>query len=145
MRGSRIFSLRSLAVLALPLLLAAAGYAMAAANTIPPTRAGDGQGSLTSYTLDTATAPNTTTSLHVSLETNGDPTKILKVRFTIVVGGGVAVPQTVRAAFLTSGGAQIGSWYSTCTNLSGTTWECATSGTPARVQTGIRLRVVAAQ
>jgi hypothetical protein len=145
MRASRIFSLRSLGVLAFSLFLAAAGYAMAAANTIPQTRAGDGQGSITSYTLDTATPPNTTTSLHVSLETNGDPTKILKVRFTLIVSGGAAVPQTVRAAFLTSGGSLIGSWYSTCTNLSGTTWECTTSGAPAYVQTGIQLRVVAAQ
>jgi hypothetical protein len=145
MRISRIFSLKSLAVLAFPLLLAAVGYSMAAANTVSQTRGGDGGGSVTTYTLDTTTAPNTTTSLHTSLETNGDPTKILKVRFTINVGGGAAAPQTVSAAFLTSGGTLIGSWYSACTNLSGTTWVCTPSGAPAQVQNGIRLRVVAAQ
>jgi hypothetical protein len=145
MRAARIFSLKSLAVLVFPFLLAAVGYAAAAANTVPQTRGGDGGGSVTNYTLDTATPPNTTTSLHVSLETNGDPTKILKVRFTVTVGGGAAAPQSVRAAFLTGGGSQIGSWYSTCTNLSGTTWECTPSGAPAYVQNGIQLRVVAAQ
>ena len=145
MRISRIFSLKSLAVLAFPLFLAAVGYTLAAANTVPQTRGGDGGGSVTTYTLDTTTPPNATTSLHTSLETNGDPTKILKVRFTIAVSGGAAAPQTVSAAFLTSGGSQIGSWYSTCTNLSGTTWECTPSGAPAHVQNGIQLRVVAAQ
>jgi hypothetical protein len=145
MRAAHLFNLRSLALLSVVVFLAAAGYAAAAANALPPTRAGDGQGAITSYTLDTTTAPNSTTSLHISLETNGDPTKILKVRFTITANGGAAPPQTVKAAFLTSAGAMIGGWYSSCVNLGGATWECAPSGAAAWVQSGIRLRVVAAQ
>ena len=140
-----LFNLRSLVALAGALIFAAVGYGMAASNTLPSSRAGDGTGAISSYTLDTTTAPNMTTSLHVSLETDGDPTKILKVRFTIGVGAGVAAPQTVSAQFRSSAGSPIGSWYSACTNITGTTWECTTSGTPAQLQNGIQLRVVAAQ
>jgi hypothetical protein len=145
MRRSRQFSLRTLAALLGALIFAAVGYAMAASNILPGSRAGDGAGAISSYTLDTTTGPNTTTSLHISLETNGDPRKILKVRFTIGVVAGTAAPQTVSAQFRTSTGTPIGSWYSSCTNITGTTWECTTSGTAAQVQNGIQLRVVAAQ
>jgi hypothetical protein len=145
MRPSHLFSLRFLALLVGALIFAAVSYGFAAGNTLPGSAAGDGTGAITNYTLDTTTPPNTTTSLHISLETNGDPTKILKVRFTINVSGGASAPQTVTAVFLTSGGGQIGSWYSTCTNISGLTWECTPGGTPAHVQTGIQLRVIAAQ
>jgi hypothetical protein len=144
MWSARIFSLRMLVMLVGALIFAAAGYGFAASNAVPTSRAGDGAGAIASYTLDTTTAPNTTTSLHVSLETNGDPTKILTVRFTINATAGAA-PQKVSAQFLTSAGAPIGSWYSACTNVVGTTWECSTSGTPAYVEDGIQLRVVAAQ
>ena len=145
MRQLRLLSLRSLVALAGALIFAAIGYGMAASNTLPSGAAGDGAGAITSYSLDTTTAPNTTTSLHVSLETNGDPRKILKVRFTIGVGAGAAAPQTVSAQFRSSAGSPLGSWYSACANITGTTWECTTSGTPAQVQNGIQLRVVAAQ
>jgi hypothetical protein len=145
MRQLRSFGLRSLVALAGVLIFAAVGYGMAASNTLPGSVAGDGAGAITSFTLDSTTAPNTTTSLHVSLETNGDPRKILKVRFTIGVSGGIAAPQTVSAQFRSSTGTPIGSWYSTCTNITGATWECTTSGTSAQVQDGIQLRVVAAQ
>ena len=145
MRPSHLFRPRFLALLAGALIFAAVSYGFAASNTLPGSRAGDGTGVITNYTLDTTTPPNSTTSLHVSLETNGDPTKILKVRFTINVSGGASTPQTVKAVFLTGGGTQIGSWYSTCTNISGLTWECIPGGTPAHVQAGIQLRVIAAQ
>jgi hypothetical protein len=142
---ARVIQLRWLITLAGALIFATVGYGMAASNTLPSGPAGDGAGGISSYTLDTTTAPNTTTSLHVGLETNGDPTKIVKVRFTINLGASIAAPRTVSAQFVSSGGSPIGSWYSACTNTTGTTWECTTSGTLARVQTGIRLRVVAAQ
>src|SRR5688572_30809232 len=103
MRQFRRFSLKALAALLGALIFAAVGYGMAASNTLPSTHAGDGAGAITSYTLDSTTPPNTTTSLHISLETNGDPRKILKVRFTIGVAG-TAAPQTVRAQFLSSTG-----------------------------------------
>ena len=145
MRQFRRLSLKALASLLGALIFAAVGYGMAASNTLTSSRAGDGAGVIASYTLDSTTAPNTTTSLHVSLETNGDPKKILKVRFTIGVVGGAASPQTVSAQFLSSAGTPIGSWYSSCSNIGGNTWECTTSGTAAQIQHGIQLRVVAAQ
>jgi hypothetical protein len=130
---------------ALLLIGSGVAYAFAASTTIGSSGAGDGARSIVNDTLDTTTPPNSTTSLHVGLETNGDPTKILKVRFTINVSAGAAAPQTVSAQFLTAGGSPIGSWYSVCTNISGTTWECTPSAAPAYVQNGIQLRVVAAQ
>jgi hypothetical protein len=145
MRRYRLLSLKALAALLGGLIFAAVGYSMAASNTLSNSLAGDGAGAIASYTLDSTTAPNTTTSLHVSLETNGDPRKILKARFTIGVVGGAAAPQTVRAQFLSSAGTPIGSWYGSCANIGGNTWECTTSGMAAQVQNGIQLRVVAAQ
>ena len=145
MRWLWSFSFRSLAALSGLVIFATLGYGLAASNTLPSGRAGDGAGAIASYTLDTTTPPNTSTSLHVSLETNGDPTKILKVRFSINTSPGTAAPQTVSAVFLSSGGSQIGGWYNICTNTTGTTWECAPGGTAAYMQNGIRLRVVAAQ
>lgn len=145
MRRWRLFSFRTIVVFAGALLCAAAGYGFAAGNTLSASRAGDGAQPITSYVLDTTTAPNTTTSLHVSLQTNGDPTRIVKVRFTIVVPGGAAPPQSVRTQFLTAANAPIGGWYSACGNIGGNTWECLPGGTPANVQIGIKLRVVAAQ
>jgi hypothetical protein len=142
----RIFRAKTLALLAFGLIFAAVGYAAASANTIAQTRAGDGQGSLISYMLDTTTSPNAPTGLHVTLDGNGDPANILKVRFTLLNSGGATLPQTVRAAFLASNGTtMLGSWYSNCADQGGGTWECQPSGTLARVQTGMRLRVVAIQ
>jgi hypothetical protein len=142
---SRFLRPRLIITFILILLGSAVAYAFAATNTVSSSGAGDGATAIASDTLDTTTAPNTTTSLHVSLETNGDPTKIVKVRFTVIPAAGAAAPGKVSALFLTSAGNPIGSWYNVCANLSGTTWECTPGGAPAYVQSGIKLRVVAAQ
>ena len=62
MRPPRLFNLRSFVAMAGVLIFAAVGYAMAASNMLPSSRAGAGASAITSYTLDTTTAPNTTTS-----------------------------------------------------------------------------------
>lgn len=134
----RILFGRTFALLAAALILAAVSYALAGANTVATSRAGSGQGAITSYTVDSG-------SVQVSLDADNDPTTILKVRFAIAPGGGASAPKTVKAGFLSSGGAALGSWYGACTNISGTTWECLPSGTMAHAQLGIQLRVVAAQ
>jgi hypothetical protein len=127
-----------IALLAFGLVFAAIGYAAASANTVAISKVGDGQGALASYTLNP-------TSIQVTLDKDNDPALILRVRFTITSGGGVPAPQTVKAGFLSSGGALLGNWYSACTNISGTTWECLPGGANARVENGIRLRVIAVQ
>ena len=134
----QIFRAKTAALLAFGLIFAAIGYAAASANTVPISNVGDGRGAVTSYTLDA-------TSVQVTLDQENDPTLILKVRFTIAPGGSLPPPKTVRAGFLSSGGALLGSWYGGCTNISGTAWECLPSGTNARVVNGIQLRVIAAQ
>jgi hypothetical protein len=127
---------RTVALLAFGLIFAAIGYAAASANTVATSKAGDGGGAVTSYVLDP-------TSIQVTLDTDNDPAVILKVRFTIASSGGVPAPQTVKAGFLSSGGALLGNWYGTCTIISGTTWECLPGGANARAENGIRLRVIA--
>ena len=134
----RILFGRTFTLLAVVLILATASYALAGANAVALSGAGSGQGAITSYTVDPG-------SIQVSLDTDNDPTTILKVRFTIAPVAGGSAPKTVRASFVTSGGAAIGGWYGACTNLSGTIWECLPSGTVAHAQVGIQLRVVAAQ
>jgi hypothetical protein len=134
----RIFRARTAALLAFGLIFAAIGYAAASANAVATSSAGDGRGAITSYTLDT-------TSIQVTLDKDNDPTLILKVRFAITPAGSLPAPKTVKAGFLGGGGALLGGWYGACTNIGGTTWECLPSGTAARVETGIQLRVIAAQ
>jgi hypothetical protein len=133
----QIFRAKTVALLAFGLVFAAIGYAAASANSVPTSNAGDGRGAVTSYTLDA-------TSVQVTLDKDNDPTLILKVRFTIAAGG-LPAPKTVRAGFLGSSGAPLGNWYSACTNVSGTTWECLPGGASARVVNGMQLRVIAAQ
>ena len=138
MRLLHMFRAKTFVLLACGLVFAAIGYAAASANTVAKTNAGDGQGPIVSYTLDS-------TSIQITPDKDNDPASILKVRFTLTASAGVQLPKTVKASFLASGGAMLGSWYGPCVNLSGTTWECSPSGATARVQAGIRLRVIAAQ
>jgi hypothetical protein len=133
-----IFRAKTVMLLAFGLIFAAIGYAAASANTVPTSNAGYGRGAVTSYTLEA-------TSVQVTLDKENDPAVILKVRFTIAPAGGLPAPQTVRAGFLSSGGALLGNWYGACTNISGTTWECLPGGANARVGNGIQLRVIAVQ
>ena len=122
---ARILSLRGLGTLILVLILAAAVYAFAAANTVPESGAGDGTGTISGYTISTIRyALNATT-----------PTNIDSVSFTITPAGGASAPTTV---YVQLNGA--GSWYS-CTL--GANWSCALTG--QTVLAASNLRVVAAQ
>lgn len=138
MRLVQMFRARTLVLLVCGLVFAAIGYAAASANTVAKTSAGDGQGPIVSYTLDA-------TSILITPDKDNDPASILKVRFSLSASTGVQLPKTVKASFLTASGAMLGSWYGPCVNLSGTTWECSPGGATARIQAGIRLRVIAAQ
>jgi TRAP-type C4-dicarboxylate transport system substrate-binding protein len=107
------------------LVLAAATYAFAAANTVPASKAGDGNGVISGYTVS---------AIHYAL--NGtNPTTIDTVTFTLdvapVTGGTIKIK-------LVSGGS---TWYS-CTNVT-TAVTCTTTGAP--VSTADSLQVVIAQ
>lgn len=103
-------------------ILSVSAYAFAAANTVPATKAGDGLGVVSGYTV---------TSVVYTL--NGtDPSKLDSVAFDVGAAASQVEVQLV---------ATTGSWY-TCTLGTGTTWSCATTGLD--VSTIDQLRVVAA-
>lgn len=116
--------LRNIKVLLLAfVVLAVAGsaYAFAASNTVPATKAGDGSGAVSGYTI---------TSVAYTLN-GSDPSTLDSVAFDVG-----ATATTVKAQLVSSGG----TWYD-CTLGTGTTWSCNTAG--LAVSTIDQLRVVA--
>ena len=114
-------NLKVLLVVFVIVALSASAYAFAAANTVPDTRAGDGSGAVSGYTV---------TSIVYNLNAT-DPSTLDSVSFDL----GAAATQ-VEAQLVASG-----SWYA-CTLDAGTVWECDTTG--LTVSTINQLRVVAA-
>ncbi|MBI3151795.1 MAG: hypothetical protein HYZ21_06660 [Chloroflexi bacterium] len=103
-------------------VLSVSAYAFAAANTVPATKAGDGTGAVSGYTV---------TSVVYTL--NGtDPTTLDEVSFDL---GAAATQVKVQLVATT------GSWYA-CTLDTGTVWQCDTTG--LTVSSINQLRVVAA-
>lgn len=103
-------------------IISVASYAFAAANTVPATKAGDGLGVVSGYTVT-----------NVAYTLNGtDPSTLDSVSFDLGAAATQAKVQLV---------ATTGSWYA-CVLGSGTTWSCDTTG--LTVLTINQLRVVAA-
>ncbi|MFM8367920.1 MAG: hypothetical protein ACKOBD_04090 [Chloroflexota bacterium] len=103
--------------------IAVASYAFAASNTVPATKAGEGSGTVTGYTI---------TSVVYNLNAT-DPSTLDSVAFDL---GAAAATGKVKAQLVASG-----TWYA-CTLDTGTVWECTTTGLD--VSTINQLRVVAA-
>ena len=127
MFGSRIPRLRLLASIAMLLILSAAAYGFAAANTVPVSGAGDGSGTITGYTVSAVKYNLNATT----------PANIDSVSFTLTPGGTASAPTTVKAKLVSSS-----TTYSTCT-LATPTWTCTVTGVTAL--TADELRVIAAQ
>jgi hypothetical protein len=120
----------------LPLLIAigavvaiGVGIAVAytAANTVPASRAGEGAGVVSGYTI---------TNVHYALKVT-DPTKIDAVEFTLDTAP--VAGSTVRLKLVSAGT----TWY-TCTNV-GVTITCGTTSPQATVVTADELKIVVAQ
>ena len=122
--------LRTFVVLLLALVLAAAVYGFAAANTVPTSHAGDGQNTVSGYTVS---------NIHYELSST-DPTKVSKVSFDLDAS---ADNGGVYAAVGDNSSPTNWTWSNACTNSSGNTWECTFSSPPA-VLNVYHLRVVAA-
>jgi hypothetical protein len=107
--------------------LSGAGYAFAAANTVPTSKAGDGSGAITGYTVSAvvydlnAAAPQNIDQ--VTFNVDSVPPAGSKIRLKLVSGGAT--------------------WY-TCTNA-GTAVTCNTTVPQATVASADELRVVVAQ
>jgi hypothetical protein len=123
---SRRSSVGRLATVALVSGAIVAGtYAFTAANTVPDTKAGDGQGTVTGYVLS---------SVHYNLNAT-TPANIDSVTFTL--DSTPVAGSTLRAQL-----APAGSWYS-CTNA-GTAVTCTTTAPQATVLAATNLRVIIA-
>ena len=116
---------RRLGALMFALILALAVYAFAAANTVPATKAGDGSGAISGYTIS---------AVHYGLNAT-TPSNIDSVTFTLsstpVAGSTMKIQLTAA-----------GSWYS-CTNVAAAV-TCTTTAPQATVLAADNLRVVVA-
>lgn len=122
-RPSRKRRGRLLATLVVAGVLATATYAFTASNTVPASRAGDGSGAISGYTVS---------AVEYTLNAT-NPSNLDSVEFTLDAAASVA-----RIKLVSSGS----TWYS-CTNPSGNDWTCATTG--AAVAPANQLQVVATQ
>ncbi len=113
-------NMKVILVLVAILVLAVVVYAFAAANTVPATKAGDGSGAITGYTVS-----------NIVYNLNGtDPSTLDSVAFDL------SAPAVQAQVQLVTGG----TWYS-CTISGGTAVTCNTAG--LTVSSIDQLRVVA--
>ena len=119
-------NLRLLIALAIIAILATAAYGFAAANTVQKSRAGDGSGDISGYTV---------TNISYQLD-SADPGLIAGVTFKTNVAA-----TTVKAQLTTDG-----AWYG-CTSSDNLSWTCAAANAASEttVAAADPLRVVAAQ
>jgi hypothetical protein len=123
-------SLRVLVIVAVVFALATVAYASAAANTVDPSKAGDGNAAVSGYTV---------TNVHYTLNT--DPTKIQTVQFDL---GATAAAGNVQVGIGTGAGPSYTYTYYPCTVLSGTVYTCSVAGANTVLEV-TNLRVIAAQ
>jgi hypothetical protein len=114
---------RLLATLVVAGVLATATYAFTASNTVPASKAGDGSGAISGYTVSSVAYTLNATN----------PSNLDSVGFTLDAAASV-----VKIKLVASGS----TWYS-CTGGAGNTWTCATTG--AAVAPADQLQVVATQ
>jgi len=116
-----------IAVVSVPLVLGAASFALAAANTVPASKAGDGAGAVTGYTVS-----------NIQYTLNGtNPQNIDQVDFDVDVAPPAGATMEVKLVAVGS------DWYS-CTNVT-TAITCVTTAPQATVATADELRVVIVQ
>ena len=120
-------NLKVLSIVVVVIVLAVSAYAFAAANTVPATKAGDGAGAISGYTV---------TNVAYNLNAT-DPTALDSVDFTLS-----AAATQVQIKLVAAGS----DWY-VCDDgvSSGINWTCDTTvGTQATMGTVDELKVVAA-
>jgi len=129
----KLFNFRTTTVLLLALILSAIAYGFAAANTVPGSYAGEGEGAVSGYTI---------TNVHYVLDVSVDPSVIDTVTFTT----DVAVPATGTVYVVAEDipyTTQVES--DACTGLGTTSVSCDFSTNTLTVLFIENLRIVAAQ
>jgi hypothetical protein len=109
-------------ILAAAAALAFAAYAFTASNTVPATKAGDGYGAISGYTV---------TNVAYQLET--DPQYIDSVSFTLGSTAGTVKAKVVNAS----------TTYANCANTGGNNWSCDFPTGGQTVLSADELRVIA--
>jgi predicted small secreted protein len=122
--------MKKIILVVLVAILVAVGFAYAAANTVPVTGAGDGNGTISGYTV---------TEVHYTLDSN-NPANIAMVEFKLTPQDPLAsAPTTVRVQLITGG-----TWFiCNAPQAPSTHWTCSINNVTV-LQAG-NLRVVAAQ
>ncbi len=118
----RVLRPRSLGMLVLALVLAAAVYGFAAANIVPASSVGDGSGAISGYTIS---------GIVYTLNSDGNPADIDAVGFTLSA--------TATSAYVSFDG---GTSWTSCAIAGGTSVSC--TGLNESVASANTLRVVSA-
>jgi hypothetical protein len=119
---------RTLGALFVAAVVATGAYALTAANTVPDSRAGDGTGSISGYTVSAVKYTLNATN----------PGSIDAVTFTLDAAPPAGATTKIQ---LSSGG----SWYTCTSGTPATNQSCATTSPQATVAAATDLRVVSAQ
>lgn len=117
----------------LALVLGAAVYGFAAANTVPDNNAGEGEGVISGYTVS---------NIDYTLNSS-DPTAFSQVAFDLVLAGGGNAPATTEV-YVGIGDGSTTDW-ATCTAGTLPNWTCNLSGSTFSVRAATVLQVAAAQ
>jgi hypothetical protein len=125
---SGLLSLKTLPVLAFAGLVAVAGSGYAAANTVPASKAGDGAGAISGYTVS---------QIKYGLNST-NPANIDTVSF--VLDSAPASGSTVKVKLISAGS----TWYSCSLGTPLTNVSCTTTSPQATAATATELRVVVA-
>jgi hypothetical protein len=126
MSKNRSWRRRRLAViLAAAAALAFAAYAFTASNTVPDSKAGDGDGAITGYTV---------TNIAYQLEA-ANPANIDSVSFDLDDAAGTVKVKLVNAS----------STYTDCTNTAGNSWSCDFGAGAQTVLSADEFRVIAVE
>ena len=127
----RLFSFRTTTAILLALILSAVAYGFAAANTVPDSKAGDGSGAVSGYTIS---------AIHYILDAT-TPSEIDTVTFTT----DVAVPATGTVYVVADNGTGTEYKSNTCSGLGTTSLSCDFTTNTLTVLNLKNLRVVAVQ
>ena len=97
-------------------IMAVGNYAFTASNTVEASAAGQGEATISGYSI---------TTVRYTLDTSSGTANVSGVSFSIAPTSGGSAPTTVKARLTSTG------TYQSCTNSSGTTWTCSFSGVTA--------------
>jgi hypothetical protein len=115
---------RLVLVIAAAAAMAFAAYALTASNTVPATKAGDGYGAISGYTVS---------NIAYQLEA-ANPANIDSVTFDLSATAGTVKVKVINAS----------ATYTDCTNPSGNSWSCNFASNPT-VLSADEFRVIAVQ